>query len=248
MRTSTLVIYGVSFALHAALALGMSGVRPRAAEPRRVVVTTVLPEPAREPEPTPEVEPEPEPAPVDDAPALDAPPPDPTPAPPRPSRPSTPAPAAAAPTAAASPGVLDTGLTLGGMPVATGDGTGGGVAGPTPSPRTREAGPRRLEAPEPQRARPRGGCDEEPTRPRPLTLPRPSYTEAARAAGIEGRVRLRVHIGADGEIARVEVLDGLGHGLDEAAVDSVRTARFEAGTACGRGVETNVVLSIRFTR
>jgi TonB family protein len=43
------------------------------------------------------------------------------------------------------------------------------------------------------------------------------YNAEARARGIEGVVKLHVVIGTNGSVASVEVVDGLGFGLDEAA-------------------------------
>ena len=45
----------------------------------------------------------------------------------------------------------------------------------------------------------------------------PEYTEEARAAAIEGKVRVEITVDASGAIRSVKVLEGLGHGLDEAA-------------------------------
>lgn len=241
------VVYLVSFLLHIALVKGVAMLDGHRPEPPPQIVSIALP--AIPEAPQPELpEPEPEPAPEPEAPAPTPPPvaPPPTPRPAPRAEPSAAAPEAA-PEAAPAPGVLASNLVLGGtVQVAAGDGSSGVSTGAEP--RTRTASSRRLEAPtpEPTAAR-RGGCAEEPSRPRPLTLPRPSFTDAARAAGIEGRVRLRVHVAADGSIANVEVLEGLGHGLDEAAERAVREARFEPGLACERAVETSVVLSIRFT-
>lgn len=239
------VVYVVSLLLHIALVRGVSTLDGHRPEPPTQIVSIALPAPT-EPEPEPELPSEPEPEPAPEAaptPPAETPPP---PAPRPRAEPRAAAPEPAAPEAAPAPGVLASNLVLGGtVQVAAGDGSSGVSTGAEPRPRT--AQPRRLEAaPEPTRAR-TGGCAEEPSRPRPLTLPRPSFTDAARAAGIEGRVRLRVHVAADGSIARIEVLEGLGHGLDEAAERAVREARFEPGLACERAVETSVVLSIRFT-
>ncbi len=68
---------------------------------------------------------------------------------------------------------------------------------------------------------------------------RPEYTEEARAASIEGKVRVEITVDASGAIRSVKVLEGLGHGLDEAAVRAVEGATFEPAQQCwqGRGID-----------
>ena len=56
--------------------------------------------------------------------------------------------------------------------------------------------------------------------------PEPPYTEEARKAKVQGTITLRVLIGTDGRAKRVQVLKGLGLGLDERASEAVRTWRF----------------------
>lgn len=50
-----------------------------------------------------------------------------------------------------------------------------------------------------------------------------AYPADAEAAGIEGDVRLRVSLTAEGRVSAVRVLSGLGHGLDQAAAEALRT-------------------------
>jgi len=49
------------------------------------------------------------------------------------------------------------------------------------------------------------------------------YPAEAEAAGVEGDVRLRVSLTAEGRVSGVRVLSGLGHGLDQAASEALRT-------------------------
>ena len=46
----------------------------------------------------------------------------------------------------------------------------------------------------------------------------PPYPEEARKNDIEGRVMLRVYVGASGRVEKVRVLKGIGFGCDESAV------------------------------
>ena len=48
------------------------------------------------------------------------------------------------------------------------------------------------------------------------------YPAAARAAGVAGRVYVRFVVGADGRVRDAQVMQGLGHGCDEAALAAVR--------------------------
>jgi protein TonB len=59
-----------------------------------------------------------------------------------------------------------------------------------------------------------------------LYCPEPPYTEEARKAKLQGSVTLRVLIGADGRARRIQIIKGLGLGLDEQASQAVRGWRF----------------------
>ena len=48
------------------------------------------------------------------------------------------------------------------------------------------------------------------------------YPAAARAAGVAGRVYVRFVVGADGKVHDAQVLQGIGHGCDEAALAAVQ--------------------------
>jgi len=77
-------------------------------------------------------------------------------------------------------------------------------------------------------------------------MPRPTYTDAARAAGIEGRVRVEVHIGSNGEVEDVRVIASLDPGLDEAAIAAVRAAHFTPQTRCGVAEATTFNIGVSF--
>ncbi|MBX3272989.1 MAG: energy transducer TonB, partial [Sandaracinaceae bacterium] len=142
------------------------------------------------------------------------------------------------------------GLGLGGIAIPVGDPQAPAAeAAPAAQPRVTRSEARTLEAAA-ERAparRSNTDCDEEEVRPRPVSIPQPAYTDAARGQEIEGRVRLRVEVDAEGGVSSVAVVAGLGHGLDESAVASMRTARFEPATRCGRPVASSFTISVRFT-
>jgi protein TonB len=85
------------------------------------------------------------------------------------------------------------------------------------------------------------------TPPRRIEGVPPSYTEEARKERIQGVVIVRVVIDKSGDITDVEVLKGLPMGLSGAAVDAIRTWRFEpARNAAGEPVEVYYNLTINF--
>jgi len=90
-------------------------------------------------------------------------------------------------------------------------------------------------------------CDEPPVKPKPKNVPTPVYTETARALGIEGKVRVEVTVDEEGRVVSVRVLQGLGHGLDEAAVEAARRASFEPATRCGKPVGATFNIGMRFS-
>jgi protein TonB len=90
-------------------------------------------------------------------------------------------------------------------------------------------------------------CAEPPTKPKVVSITQPAYTPEAREANIAGRVRVELTVDATGHVSSARVLEGLGHGLDEAALVAARAATFEAGTRCGKAAPTTFVISMRFT-
>jgi TonB family protein len=79
-----------------------------------------------------------------------------------------------------------------------------------------------------------------------LSKPNPVYTPEARQLRLEGEVSLQVVFQADGTIHVVKVLRGLGHGLDEAAVQAANRVRFKPATRGGVPVDTNGTMRISF--
>lgn len=73
--------------------------------------------------------------------------------------------------------------------------------------------------------------------PVPLARPAPRYTEAARAAGIEGTVAVRCVVLEDGSVANCRVVRSLGHGLDESVVLTIQNEwKFRPATRDGSPV------------
>jgi protein TonB len=154
-----------------------------------------------------------------------------------------PAPVEAAPAAAEPVAAPDFGLSL-----------GGGAAGPglavraAPSPASSVA-PAPVHkvlqaAPAPA---PTAKCDEPAKKPRPISISQPAYTSEARSANIAGKVRVEITVDEAGRVTKVRVLEGLGYGLDEAAIASARAATFEPGTLCGKPTTATFTVAMRFT-
>jgi protein TonB len=74
----------------------------------------------------------------------------------------------------------------------------------------------------------------------------PSYPDAARAAGIEGDVRLELVVGVSGAVESARVVRGIGHGLDEAALRAVRQFRFAPASKAGHAVRVRMGWSVQF--
>jgi periplasmic protein TonB len=102
-----------------------------------------------------------------------------------------------------------------------GPGNGGGISG--------EAGIRGVE-----------------TRPVLLWKVEPEYTENARQAKLQGTVELRIEVNTRGQAQNIEVLHGLGLGLDERAIDAVKRWRFCPAYANGKPVVTTAIVDLTF--
>jgi periplasmic protein TonB len=80
-----------------------------------------------------------------------------------------------------------------------------------------------------------------------LYCPEPPYSEEARKAKLQGKMLLRVLVGPDGKAQRIQIVQGLGMGLDERAEDTIRTWRFSpARDAAKRPVACWVTIETRF--
>jgi protein TonB len=59
-------------------------------------------------------------------------------------------------------------------------------------------------------------------------------------------VRIELTVDASGNVVQVRLVEGLGHGLDEAAVEAARGYRFEPARRCGKAVAATFTIAIRF--
>jgi protein TonB len=82
--------------------------------------------------------------------------------------------------------------------------------------------------------------------PRAIYDPEPQYTDEARKSKIQGVVMLAVVIGPDGRAHDFRVSRSLGMGLDEKAIETVRTWKFEPARKDGQPVAVLVNIEVNF--
>ncbi len=76
--------------------------------------------------------------------------------------------------------------------------------------------------------------------------PRPEYTSEARQLRLEGDVVFRVLFARTGETRVIEMLRGLGHGLDESAMRAAEGIRFKPAMREGIPVDATAIVHIAF--
>jgi TonB family protein len=76
--------------------------------------------------------------------------------------------------------------------------------------------------------------------------PKPVYTDEARKLNLEGEVLLEVMFGANGELHVNRVVRGLGHGLDEAAVNAANRIKFKPAQRNGSAVSSTAIVHVMF--
>jgi protein TonB len=82
--------------------------------------------------------------------------------------------------------------------------------------------------------------------PRPIYTPEPEFSEEARKAKYQGVVVLTIVVGPDGRVHNPRVLRSLGMGLDEKAVDGVKTWKFDPSKKDGRAVAVEMNIEVAF--
>lgn len=76
--------------------------------------------------------------------------------------------------------------------------------------------------------------------------PSPQYTDEARRLKVEGEVLVKVVFTASGEVRVLNVIRGLGHGLDESAIKAAQNVRFNPALRNGQPVDSTATLHIVF--
>jgi TonB family protein len=79
-----------------------------------------------------------------------------------------------------------------------------------------------------------------------LSKPNPSYSIEARTIKLEGDVVLEVVFLASGQVQVIRVVSGLGHGLDDAAIQAAKLIRFRPAQRNGQPVDFHAHVRIEF--
>jgi len=157
---------------------------------------------------------------------------------------------AAAPKAAPAPASPHVGPALDALPdfgLSLGGGGGGGLAIPAGPRGGGDGAPAPMAAKTLTRIAPKvDECSEPPAKPHPLSRPTPAYTDAARAAGVSGKVRVEITVDEQGRVVSARIIQGLGYGLDEAALAAARAMTFEPGVRCGRASPATFKIGFNF--
>jgi TonB family protein len=82
--------------------------------------------------------------------------------------------------------------------------------------------------------------------PKPLYTPDPEFSEEARKAKYQGTVVLWVVIGPDGRVHDLRVQRSLGMGLDEKAIETVRTWKFDPARKDNQPVAVQLNIEVNF--
>ncbi|HEX2734515.1 MAG TPA: energy transducer TonB [Polyangiaceae bacterium] len=130
---------------------------------------------------------------------------------------------------------LEGGVSAGGIPVSVNQGPPVQPAPPAPR--------RQLTALKPIARKPCAAS----SKPRPLSVPQPAYPDVGAHEALDGKVRVRLTIDELGQVVDVQLLQRLGPKFDQAALEAVRTARFEPATECGRATRGTFTVALRFS-
>ena len=79
-----------------------------------------------------------------------------------------------------------------------------------------------------------------------ISTPSAEYSREARKKQIEGTVMLSLVVSKEGLPTDVQVVNGLGYGLDEKAVDAARQYRFQPATKDGKPVAVQIKIEVNF--
>lgn len=88
--------------------------------------------------------------------------------------------------------------------------------------------------------------DDRTTIPRIVHSPAPDYSAQARKAKREGTCTLTLVVGVDGHTSGVNVVSGLGMGLDEKAIEAVKKWTFEPAIRKGKPVPVKIAMEVDF--
>jgi protein TonB len=79
-----------------------------------------------------------------------------------------------------------------------------------------------------------------------LTKTDPEYSDEARRAKLQGIVMLHINVDVRGQPRNIRLVQGLGLGLDQRAMDAVRQWKFRPGSINGKPAVTSAVVYVTF--
>jgi TonB family protein len=82
--------------------------------------------------------------------------------------------------------------------------------------------------------------------PRQIYAPEPEFSEEARKAKYQGVCTLGLIVGTDGRPSNIRVLNSLGMGLDEKAIEAVKSWKFEPAMKDGHPVRVEIAVEVDF--
>jgi len=82
--------------------------------------------------------------------------------------------------------------------------------------------------------------------PQSVYTPEPEFSEQARKARYQGTTILNVVVDKDGNTSRIRLVRPLGMGLDENAMEALKTWRFKPGTYNGQPVAVEINIEVSF--
>jgi TonB family protein len=74
----------------------------------------------------------------------------------------------------------------------------------------------------------------------------PEYSEQARKAKFQGTVVLNLVVQRDGSVRDIRIVNSLGLGLDEKAIEAVKQWRFRPGEKNGQAVDVSAIIEVTF--
>ncbi len=84
------------------------------------------------------------------------------------------------------------------------------------------------------------------TPPHVVSSPGPEYSPEARAAQYQGTCKLSLIVEPDGRTSHITVLDRLGMGLSEKAIEAVKQWKFKPGMRDGKPVPVQITVEVTF--
>lgn len=84
------------------------------------------------------------------------------------------------------------------------------------------------------------------TAPEAIYSPEPTFSDEARKSKTQGTVLLMLVVGQDGRTYDIRVMQSMGMGLDEKAMEAVSHWRFRPATLSGKPVATRIEVQVDF--